>query len=54
MMYDINLSSNSDSEDENFEGHYKKVAYEGNLSESEHQDSQQEDSNSEISRKVKM
>jgi hypothetical protein len=54
MMYDRNLSSNSDSEDENFDGHYKKVTYEGHLSGSEHQDSMQEYSNSEISKKAKI
>lgn len=54
MMYDINLSSHSDSEeDQNFEGHYKKVTYQGHLSDSDHQDSQQDDSNSQNTRKAK-
>jgi hypothetical protein len=48
-MYGMHLSSNSESEDENFEGYYKKVNYQGNLSDSEHADSQLEESASEES-----
>ena len=46
----MNLSSESDSEDENFDGHYKKVNYLGNFSDSEHPDSRNEDSRSQDSR----
>lgn len=46
----MNLSSNSESEDENFDGHYKKVNYHGNFSDSEHLDSQNEESHSQDSK----
>lgn len=50
-MFRLNLSSNSESEDENIEGHFKKVYYQGNFSDSEHQDSQMDESLSEESKK---
>lgn len=46
LRRDFNLSSESDSDDDNFNGHFKKVNYQGNLSDSEHsgEDSGSEDS----------
>jgi hypothetical protein len=51
MMFRGHNSSNSESEDDDFDGKFfKKVDYQGNLSDSDHEDSQMDDSNSESSK----
>lgn len=52
-MFRGHNSSNSQSENDDFDGQlFKKVNYQGNLSDSDREDSQMDDSNSESSKKM--